>query len=265
VFPSDLRQAHDRFPNAEITAVYGSTETEPMAEATLSQITDEDFLATEQGFGLLAGYPFPCVRLRVIRDQWGTPMTTMTKPQFDAIALAQDQIGEIVVAGSHVLSGYLMGVGDSETKFDVEGATWHRTGDLGRIDSRGRLWLVGRASAAIRDQHGVLYPFAAECAVMQVHGVRRAAILRSRENECWQLRQITLGCLKHWHLRWLGHTSTSFVYWLPSRWTSVTTPRLTTDPWLQCYRDRDGGASPEPETALQRDAKGASTQDKTEF
>src|SRR6201998_3492062 len=181
VFPSDLRQAHGVFPNAEITAVYGSTEAEPMAEASLSQITDEDFQAMEHGFGLLAGHPVPCVSLRVVRDQWGTPINSMTKPQFDAIMIAGDQVGEIVVAGSHVLPGYLMGVGDSETKFDVEGTRWHRTGDLGRIDSRGRLWLVGRASAAIRDQHGVLYPFAAECAAMQVPGVRRAAILQVEE------------------------------------------------------------------------------------
>lgn len=37
---------------------------------------------------------------------------------------------------------------------------------------------MGRASAAVRDGHGVLYPFAAECAAMQVQGVRRAAILQ---------------------------------------------------------------------------------------
>lgn len=37
---------------------------------------------------------------------------------------------------------------------------------------------MGRASAAICDGKGVLYPFAAECAAMQVEGVRRAAILQ---------------------------------------------------------------------------------------
>jgi olefin beta-lactone synthetase len=178
VFPSDLRQARTIFPNAEVTAVYGSTEAEPMAEVDLSEIAEEDFLEMERGSGLLAGVPVSSISLRVVRDVWGTPMTSMTMSQFDALVLAQDEVGEIVVSGPHVLPGYLMRIGDAETKFDVDGARWHRTGDLGWLDSRGRLWLMGRASAAVRDGHGVLYPFAAECAAMQVQGVRRAAILQ---------------------------------------------------------------------------------------
>ncbi|MGC2618428.1 MAG: hypothetical protein WA414_05255 [Acidobacteriaceae bacterium] len=79
-----------------------------------------------------------------------------------------------------MLPGYLQGVGDAETKFDVAGIRWHRTGDLGRIDAQGRLWLLGRASAKLRDDRGVLYPFAVECAAQQIAGVRRAALLQFR-------------------------------------------------------------------------------------
>ncbi len=178
VFPSDLRQASELFPNAEITAVYGSTEAEPMAEVDLSQIAEEDFAAMEQGKGLLAGIPVPAIALRILRDQWGTPMGAMTNQEFNSLCLDQQKIGEIVVSGSHVLPGYLNGAGDAETKFDVDGVRWHRTGDLGWLDARGRLWLMGRASAAIHDRHGILYPFTAECAAMQVQGVSRAAVLQ---------------------------------------------------------------------------------------
>jgi acyl-CoA synthetase (AMP-forming)/AMP-acid ligase II len=178
VFPSDLRQARSLFPNAEITAVYGSTEAEPMADVHLSQIAEEDFLAMERGSGLLGGAPVASIALRILRDQWGTPIGPMTQQQFEALCLAPEAVGEIVVSGRHVLPGYLNGEGDAETKFDVDGVRWHRTGDLGRLDERGRLWLMGRASAAIHDSHGLLYPFAAECAAMQVLGVRRAAILQ---------------------------------------------------------------------------------------
>jgi acyl-CoA synthetase (AMP-forming)/AMP-acid ligase II len=76
-----------------------------------------------------------------------------------------------------VLQGYLNGAGDAETKFRVDEAVWHRTGDLGWLDQQGRLWLMGRASAAIEDERGVVYPFAVECAARQIKGVRRAAIL----------------------------------------------------------------------------------------
>ena len=71
VFPDDLRQASAAFPNAEITAVYGSTEAEPMAEVALSSISQSDFEAMAEGRGLLAGKPVSCIDLRIMRNRWG--------------------------------------------------------------------------------------------------------------------------------------------------------------------------------------------------
>ncbi|MGA3048248.1 MAG: AMP-binding protein [Terracidiphilus sp.] len=177
VFPRNLRRARTAFPQAEITAVYGSTEAEPIAEISLSQFSADDFLAMEHGHGLLAGNPVQSLSLRIIRDQWGTPISTLESKGFRKLFVADGDVGEIVVSGDHVLPGYLHGLGDSETKFDVDGTRWHRTGDLGRLDQQGRLWLLGRASAAIKDERGVLYPFAIECAALQISGISRAAIL----------------------------------------------------------------------------------------
>jgi acyl-CoA synthetase (AMP-forming)/AMP-acid ligase II len=81
------------------------------------------------------------------------------------------------VSGEHVLKGYLHGQGNEETKFLVDGVTWHRTGDAGYLDEHGRVWLLGRCAAKIKDAHGVLYPFAAETAVYQDPRVRRAAMV----------------------------------------------------------------------------------------
>ena len=82
-----------------------------------------------------------------------------------------------MVSGAHVLSGYLHGHGDEETKFSVDGTRWHRTGDAGYLDERGRLWLLGRCSARIEDAHGSLYPFTVECAAHEHPGVQRAAVI----------------------------------------------------------------------------------------
>jgi acyl-CoA synthetase (AMP-forming)/AMP-acid ligase II len=177
VFPNDLRQAHDAFPRAEISAVYGSTEAEPMAEISFSAISDDDFKSMDQGSGLLAGLPVESICLRILRDGWGTAIPTLSEVAFQALVVPADEVGEIVVSGDHVLHGYLNGAGDDEAKFMVAGAVWHRTGDLGRLDKQERLWLLGRASAKIKDDRGILYPFAVECAARQVPGVKCAAIL----------------------------------------------------------------------------------------
>ena len=177
VFPEDLRQAREAFPQAEIVAVYGSTEAEPMAEIALSAMSDDDMNSMSQGRGLLVGLPVASISLRILRAQWGVPIAPLGADHFNALCLDAEEIGEIVVSGDHVLQGYLDGKGDAESKFRVDATVWHRTGDLGWLDRKGRLWLMGRASAAIEDERGVAYPFGVECAARQIPGISRAAIV----------------------------------------------------------------------------------------
>ena len=95
--------------------------------------------------------------------------------------------GEIVVTGPHVLKGYLHGEGDAETKFRVEDETWHRTGDAGYLDVRGRLWLLGRCSAKVSDAYGVQYPLAVECAAqLSLPSIRQCAFVG------WKGRRVLL-------------------------------------------------------------------------
>ncbi len=83
----------------------------------------------------------------------------------------------MVVAGAQVVGGYLHGVGDAATKIRAAGRIWHRTGDLGRVDELGRLWLLGRAAAAVLDAEGAMYPFAVECALRECFGLTEVVAL----------------------------------------------------------------------------------------
>jgi acyl-CoA synthetase (AMP-forming)/AMP-acid ligase II len=177
VFPRVLDKLQAMAPQAEIVAVYGSTEAEPIAHVSQREMTAEDIAAMIGGRGLLAGPPIPEIQLRILPDRWGTPLGPFEAGPFAAMTLPAGQPGEIVVAGEHVLAGYLHGRGNEETKFVVDGQVWHRTGDAGYLDARGRLWLLGRCAARIADGRGPLYPFAVECAASQYPGVRRAAVV----------------------------------------------------------------------------------------
>ncbi len=178
VFPDVLDRLARAAPEAVV--VYGSSEAEPIAHIRARDVSAADRARTASGGGLLAGTPVPEIDLRIIADSWGTPLGPLAPASWDALALAPEAAGEIVVAGGHVLPGYLDGVGDAETKIRVGERVWHRTGDAGVLDASTRIWLLGRCSAAVRDAAGVLYPLQVEAAARGVPGVAFAALVPGR-------------------------------------------------------------------------------------
>jgi acyl-CoA synthetase (AMP-forming)/AMP-acid ligase II len=179
VFPNTLRLLHSVFPKTQITAVYGSTEAEPIAELMISDITPQDWTAIETGAGLLAGTPIKHIQLAILPDAWGTPMGPFHHADdFRQQCLESHRVGEILVSGQHVITGYLNPDHNIETKCTVDDTIWHRTGDAGYIDHQGRLWLLGRCSAKIKTPSGFLYPFAVEAAAMSDPAIQMAAFVQ---------------------------------------------------------------------------------------
>ena len=178
VFPNTLDVLASAAPKASIVAVYGSTEAEPIAAIDLSDITPADRAAMQKGAGLLAGRPSASITVRILPDRWGTSSGPWDVAAFEREGVPAGHAGEIVVGGDHVLTGYLDGAGDAETKIKVGERVWHRTGDAGYLDLDGRLWLLGRCAERVSDGHGVLYPFAVECAASDVPGVSRSAFVQ---------------------------------------------------------------------------------------
>ncbi|NNF25222.1 MAG: AMP-binding protein [Rhodobacteraceae bacterium] len=151
VFPDLIARLRERSPGLRIVSVYGSTEAEPIAEIDADDVSDADLAAMQAGQGLLAGRTVPQVALRI-------------------------EDGEILVTGDHVNKGYLDPARDAGAKVKEGGTVWHRTGDAGRIDTDGRLWLLGRHGASVKTEAGTLFPFAVETAARLWPGVARAAL-----------------------------------------------------------------------------------------
>ncbi len=177
VFPSLMTVLRTGFPKARLVAVYGSTEAEPIAELDWDTLTEDDSQAMKDGAGLPAGVPVHAVTCRVIPDRWGVPLSFESEDAIEAEFL-KHEVGEIIVTGSHVLKGYLGGLQEDMNKLRAGSVVWHRTGDLGRFDEAGRLWLLGRAGAVIRDNNGVLYPFCIESALDSCFGGMKAALVQ---------------------------------------------------------------------------------------
>lgn len=185
VFPDLLRRLLLALPEARIHSVYGSTEAEPIAHFAAEESDETTEALTRSGGGLCSGMPVAEIRMKIIADQWGAPLGPMDEMEFAELAVADGQTGEIIVSGDHVLGGYLDGIGNEETKIQVESKVWHRTGDAGWLDSHGRIWLLGRCGEKLKAFPAVpglpddapRYPFAIECALREMFSRIRMAAL----------------------------------------------------------------------------------------
>lgn len=83
--------------------------------------------------------------------------------------------GEILVRGPTVMAGYW----DERADNLVDG--WLRTGDLGRLDGEGDLWVVGRRSARIVTGGVNVDPFEVEAVLATHPGVRDAVVVGVRD------------------------------------------------------------------------------------
>ena len=155
VFSKDAKLLQKAFPKSNVRIVYGSTEAEP-----ISLVHADELININSKQGLLVGEAHEFTKLKVV------PISTFPEEieTIDKIALPANRIGEIVVAGNHVLENY---IGEKsnwmEQKIKTDTALWHRTGDSGFIDNEGRIWLTGRCKQLIALETGnYIAPFIIE-------------------------------------------------------------------------------------------------------
>ncbi len=160
--------------DAEILTPYGATESLPVAVIGSGEILGETRALTETGAGVCVGRPVASIQLAIIRitddaiPEWG-----------DELEVPQGEVGEITVRGPQVTRAYYRAEHhDRLSKIaDPSGGFWHRMGDLGYLDDRGRLWFVGRKSHRVETATQILYPVPCE-EVFNTHpAVHRSALV----------------------------------------------------------------------------------------
>jgi len=74
------------------------------------------------------------------------------------LELRRGEIGEIVVRGPWVTRSYYNRPDATALAKIVDGdGVWHRMGDVGYLDDRGRLWFCGRKSQRVVTERGTLF------------------------------------------------------------------------------------------------------------
>lgn len=134
---------------------YGMTETSPGISATIPGHTRSDDSA---------GPPLPGLDVRL-----------MPPPGRDEL---KDGVGEIVVKGPNVMLGYYKNPEATAEVIDADG--YLHTGDLGRFDETGWIYVVGRCKELIIRSGFNVYPPEVETALNSFPGVVQSAVVGER-------------------------------------------------------------------------------------
>jgi malonyl-CoA/methylmalonyl-CoA synthetase len=137
---------------------YGMSETAMLTSNPYSPVQGERRGGT-------VGFALPGVQLRVrIAEESGESREAGT-----------DEIGNIEVDGPNVFSGYWRMPEKTAEEFTADG--WFRTGDVGRTDPDGRLWISGRAKDLIISGGYNVYPKEIELLLDTLDGIAESAVI----------------------------------------------------------------------------------------
>ena len=149
---ADTHRAFEERTGQKILERYGMTET--------NMITSNPYEG-ERIAGAV-GFPLPGVSLRVADPDSGAP-------------LGQGEVGMIEVKGPNVFKGYWRMPEKTRAEFREDG--FFITGDLGRIDERGYVWIVGRGKDLVISGGYNIYPKEVELEIDQLPGVLESAVI----------------------------------------------------------------------------------------
>lgn len=178
VFPADAKNITTAFHKASATVVYGSTEAEPISHIDAKMLAEVSYQEVKEN-GLPVGRLDDIVQCKII-PATNSNTDKQTTASWQELILPDGTIGEIVVAGNHVLKEYINNPEAMSTnKILVDGTTWHRTGDAGKMDGGGSLYLYSRCKEIIEHNGRTYYPLISTYVFCMMTAVRHAALLQS--------------------------------------------------------------------------------------
>jgi acyl-CoA synthetase (AMP-forming)/AMP-acid ligase II len=159
--------------DTEIHPGYGATEAMPVASIGSHEILSETRQYTERGHGVCVGRPVDNIEVRIIKISDG-PIQQWS----DDILVQDGDVGEITVKGNMVTREYFeKPQADRLAKIKDNADIWHRMGDLGWMDSKGRIWFCGRKSHRVITADKTLFTIPCESLFNQHPRVFRSALV----------------------------------------------------------------------------------------
>lgn len=166
--------------SAEIHTPYGATEALPVSDIEYRELLELDENCENHFQGICVGYPLDSIDIQIINIT-DEPIGFWT----DAQIIEGAEVGEIVVLGPNVTQEYMSNdeANQKSKIFDANsGKYWHRTGDLGRQDEKGRIWFYGRKSQRIEAKELRMFTIPCEAVFNQHPLISRSALVGVKLN-----------------------------------------------------------------------------------
>ncbi|MCA9653618.1 MAG: acyl--CoA ligase [Myxococcales bacterium] len=151
--PSSLHKLSEALPDVGIHLAYGQTEAAPR----ITWIGPDELFVKEGS----VGRALPNVRLEILGPN--------EEPVGPGV------VGEVAAGGPNIMKGYVSGDERELGKIDDQGRL--RTGDLGRLDEDGHLFLVGRSSEMIKSAGERIFPQEIEDVLHRHPAVQEVAVI----------------------------------------------------------------------------------------
>jgi acyl-CoA synthetase (AMP-forming)/AMP-acid ligase II len=160
-------------PNCVTHTPYGATECLPVTTIAADELLGEARQLALLGQGTCVGQAVSGVEIRVIKEVNG-PIPTIA----EAKLCMSGELGEIIATGPSVTREY-DGLPEATRAAKIADGDriWHRMGDLGALDSSGRLFFFGRRVEKVRTPEGDLPTESIEPAFRQHPHVFRCALI----------------------------------------------------------------------------------------
>lgn len=158
---------------AAVHTPYGATEAVPTISITSHEILAETRVLTEQGAGMCIGRPLAGLDVRIIR------ITDDPIPNWsEELVVLPGEIGEIAAKGDLVTRQYFERAdADALAKIKDGDQVWHRMGDVGWLDDKGRIWFCGRKSQRVITEQGTMFTIPCEAIFNNHRRVFRSALV----------------------------------------------------------------------------------------
>ncbi|HUY01020.1 MAG TPA: AMP-binding protein [Candidatus Deferrimicrobium sp.] len=205
ITPTVLGNALNTFPQADFVQVFGQTEASPVL--CIMGAIDHARARTNRDLLASCGRALPGIEVKVV-DYEGTEVPF-------------GELGEIIARGENIMQGYWE---DPDKTAQTLRDGWLHTGDLGKMDKDGYIYITGRGKDMIVSGGENIYPIEVEDVLLTHPAVEECAAIGVPDDQ-WGEAVCAIVCLRPNVISGIDVTETELIDYVKARIAKYKAPK----------------------------------------